>query len=76
MTPSNLYALILHIAGLAAIVVLVALGKVSWAEGGPIIGGLVGFAIGVPVSPTVPVVPVAPVVAPSLARPAMPTSAD
>jgi hypothetical protein len=72
MTLTQLYALILHVAGLAAVVVLVALGKISWADGGPIIGALIGLAIGVPVTPAPTgtlVVTAAPVPA---ARPAMP----
>jgi hypothetical protein len=76
MTPTTIYAAALHIAGLAAIVVLVALGKVSWAEGGPIIGALVGLAVGIPVTPTQPATQTLPEPVTVVTRPAMPIAAD
>lgn len=47
---SQVYAAVLHIAALVSLVVLVAIGKVSWADAGPIIGGLVGVGVGVPLT--------------------------
>lgn len=47
---ATIYAAALHVLGLAALVVLVALGKISWTDGGPIIAYLVGFGAGVPVT--------------------------
>lgn len=41
---------VLHVTSLVSLVVLVALGKLSWAEAGPIIGGLVGLGVGVPLT--------------------------
>lgn len=47
---SFIYAAVLHVAALISLVVLVALGKLSWVEAGPIIGGLVGVGVGVPLT--------------------------
>lgn len=49
-TIALIYAAALHLLALVAMVVLVVVGKVSWAEGGPIIAYLVGFGAGVPVT--------------------------
>lgn len=43
-----IYAAVLHVAALVSLVILVAVGKVSWVEGGPIITALVGLGAGVP----------------------------
>ncbi len=45
-----IYGAALHVAALVSLVVLVALSKVSWTEAGPIIGGLVGVGVGVPLT--------------------------
>lgn len=60
MTPAMLYATLLHVGALVAVTVLIAMGKISWAEGGPILGGLVGLGVGVPLTPSQPTPPVAP----------------
>lgn len=54
MIPSfqTLYAAVLHVCGLAALVVLVALGDISSTTGLPIILGLIGLGIGVGVTTT------------------------
>lgn len=46
-----LYGAVLHICGLAALTVLVAIGKVPSAEGLPLIAGLLGVGVGVAVTP-------------------------
>jgi hypothetical protein len=48
VTAAAWYAAVLHVASLAALVVLVALGKITWAEGGPVITGLVGIGVALP----------------------------
>ncbi len=60
-------------AALISLVVLVAMGKLSWTDAGPIIGGLVGVGVGVPLTfvATKPAdTPVPVVVAPTPATPA------
>jgi hypothetical protein len=50
VTAAAWYAAVLHVASLAALVVLVALNKITWAEGGPVITGLVGIGVALPAS--------------------------
>lgn len=47
---SLIYGAVLHVGALVSLVVLVAIGKVPWADAGPIIGGLVGVGVGVPLT--------------------------
>jgi len=44
------YAAVLHVTAVIALTVLIAMGKLSWAEGGPIIGALLGLGVGVPLT--------------------------
>ena len=53
MTPSRLqtlYAAALHLAAVAALTVLMAIGKLDVGTGMGLLGGLLGFALGVPVT--------------------------
>lgn len=47
---ATIYAAALHVCAVAAIVVLMAMGKVDPNTGVGILGGLLGFAVGVPVT--------------------------
>ena len=52
MTFSNWYTFALHLAGVISISVLLAISVISWAIGGPILLALIGYGIGVGVTPT------------------------
>lgn len=54
---TQVYAAALHVAAVAAMVVLLAMGKVTWAEGGPILAGLLGVGAGAGLALVVPGVP-------------------
>lgn len=49
-TIALLYAAALHLMALAALTVLLVLGKITWTDGGPLIAYLLGFGAGVPVT--------------------------
>ena len=53
LNPGLIYGAVLHIGALVALTVLIAMGKLSWAEGGPILGALVGIGVGVPLTPVI-----------------------
>lgn len=45
---NTVYAAVLHVVAIVALTVLIAMGKLSWADGGPLLGGLLGLAVGIP----------------------------
>lgn len=48
---NNIYALVMHISGMAALVVLMATGHLTTDVGIPLLSGLMGLGVGVAVSP-------------------------
>lgn len=73
LSVNQMYFFGLHLAGCVALVVLMAIGKLDTATGMPLLTGLTGLGIGLPVTiapaPAVPAAPVTPAATPAAATP-------